>query len=87
MKDSNERVYLIKYKIYDSNGGSFKYSLNPSYKEERLYFSRNERDKFISKYISLKQKDKELYINDVECYFAELKLILDNEMKTIIERI
>lgn len=87
MKDSNERVYLIKYKIYDACGGGFKYALNPSYKEDRIYFSRNERDKFISKYISLKQKDKELYIDNVECYFAELKLILDNEMKTIIEKI
>jgi hypothetical protein len=86
MKNSNERVYLIKYKLYDACGGSFKYALNPRYEERREYFSRLERDKFISRYVYLKNKD-EMYIGDVECYFAELKLILDNEMETLIERI
>lgn len=87
MKDSNERVYLIKYKIYNACGGSFKYAMNPQYEERKEYFSRLERDEFIKKYIHLKEKDKEMYIDNIECYFAELKSISDYEMKSIIERI
>ena len=44
MKD---RVYIIKYNLYESLGGGFKYALNPQFSEKIEYFDKFERDKYI----------------------------------------
>lgn len=81
-----ERVYLIKYKMWDSNGGSFRYATSPTYAEHRLYYSRDERDKFISKYLYLKGKD-DMYFTDIECYYSNLTLLTGVDMRALINQI
>lgn len=88
MKEFNERCYLIKYKLWDSNGGSFRYATNPTYKEKYEYYNRLERDKFIQSYIYLKrQEENGLHISDVDCYFSELKKLSEEQMNKIINQI
>lgn len=82
----DERIYLLKYKQWDSNGGSFRYAINPTYTEHRLYYSRYERDNFIAKYLYLTGKD-DMYFTDIECYFSEMKQINDDQMKKLIKSI
>lgn len=83
-----ERVYLIKYKQYDSNGGAFKYAEKPTYAEHKRYFGREDRDKFIEKYLYLKRKyTDDMYITDVECYFSNLTYIDDERMALLINQV
>ena len=66
-----DRLYIIKYKIYEAQGGSFKYATNPKYEERILVYKKEDRDEWIKKYLSLTSPEKELYIEDVVCYYTD----------------
>ena len=63
-----DRIYVICYKLYEPCGGSFKYASKPRFEIKTEFFTRQERDKFISTYKNLSNIEKELYIGDIECF-------------------
>lgn len=74
-----KRVYAIEFNLYESKGGSFKYAFNPKYERKIEYFDKTERDKFINRYLSLIEPNKDLYIDNIKCYVADLNPIEDME--------
>ena len=78
------RIYAIKYKLYHSNNGCFKYAFNPSFEYKTELFLRNERDRFIERYQKL-VKGSDFYYDDIKCFVGELKEIED--MDSVINAI
>lgn len=75
-----KRVYVLEYKIHVNL-----YSLGePNIETRTVYYSREERDQFIDKYLDMMDPKKKHYIQDVKAYFAELRQI---DMRPIINAI
>lgn len=69
------RVYAITYDLYEPQGGAFKYADKPVKENQVIYYNRFERDEFIKRFQVLTSTEKEMYIDNVRCYFGELKEI------------
>lgn len=77
------RVYIIKYRLYASNEGAFKYATKPKYEECILYFPRLKRDEFIKKYKGLKEYESQGKVDNIETFISIPEKI--ENMKEIIE--
>lgn len=65
-----DRIYIITYDFFLPQGGVFKYATKPE-KEERIsYFAKENRDDFIKEYKRLTDPDRDLYIDNVQCFYA-----------------
>lgn len=80
------RLYIIKYKFYESQGGAFKYAPSPVYEERMLFFKKEERDEWIKEYLRLISPEKEMYIEDVVCYYV-VQFHLIEDMDAVINAI
>jgi hypothetical protein len=80
-----ERIYIISYKFYHVNNGMFKFAENPKFENRIIYFQKEERDKFIECYKDLIKPEKDLYVDNIECYTSIPEKI--NDMKKIINAI
>ena len=78
------RIYAIKYKLYHSNSGGFKYALNPSFEYKTELYLKNERDKFIERYQKL-MKGSDFYYGDIKCFVGELEEI--DDMDSVINAV
>lgn len=79
-----KRIYVIEWDLYEAQGGTFKYSLNPILHREQECFDKTERDKFIQKYLYLSEKCY-MYVDNIQCYVADLEPIED--MQSIIDAV
>ena len=80
------RVYAIKFNLYRPGKGAYKYELKPEYDVKIEFYKRNERDRFIERYLHLKdQEANTIQYGEVACFVGELEEIKD--MQKIIDAI
>lgn len=83
-----ERLYIITYRLYEPNGGSFRYAANPSYVDQVLYYNKSERGEFIAKYNHLKEKEQnDIYIDNIKCMYVDTFNDITDKMDDIINAI
>lgn len=64
-----ENIYIIKYKIYQANGGSFKYASNAKYEDRIVFYKYSERQEFIKEVLRLhKVQEQDLYVDDIKIF-------------------
>jgi len=80
------RIYILKYKLYRPNGGSYKYAENPSYDPIIKFFQKGKRDKFIKAYQWASSKE-DLEVGDIKCLLCDNPINITNEMENIINAI
>lgn len=64
------RLYIISYKMFEAQGGSFKYASNPKSSEKTETYSREEREMFFRRWEYL-HKDDLQFVN-IQAHYADL---------------
>lgn len=83
LKEKTMRVYAISYRIYYANGGAFKYAENPKYENRLVFYSFDERQKWIQDYTSY--KNDTMVFDKVKTFAGDIKEVED--MAKVIEAI
>ena len=78
------RIYILEYKLYLPNGGSYKYAENSDFEKIQLFYKREKRSEFIEKYQWAK-KESDLTTGDVRCYVIEKPLEITDRMDELID--